>query len=332
MLEYAEASVYVDLSSDRLLLEARDVFLAGDVQDAVRAGMILGEYRWLRGDSAGADEHFRHAEGLADRMSDESAKLRVLANLSRFAMLADDDDRAVGIGRQALMMAEKLGRDDMRAAVLNNIGVARMSQGDAAGLADLEASRDIAHAAGGPEYVRACGNLASVLLIQGELQRAAELHREALAVSRAIGYEEPTKWLETEIAIDHLLVGDWAEARRINDELIPGYESSPFWIEPQTRVCRARMLFAEGAVADAILDADRAVELVVGSNVFQSYSGPRALRARFHAELEELDDASRLVRDLIAAWTKAFRSTRTTYCAGRSPSGASVKACASSVA
>ena len=33
------------------------------------------------------------------------------------------------------------------------------------------------------------------------------------------------------------------------DELIPGYAESSFWIEPQTRVCRARMLLAEGDVA-----------------------------------------------------------------------------------
>ena len=202
--------------------------------------------------------------GLAERMTDENAKLRVLANLGRFAMLGDENERAVALGRPALALAEKLGRDEMRAHVLNNIGVARVALGEREGLDDLEASLEIARGVGGPEYVRACGNLASVLACEGQLQRSAELHREGLQISQEIGYEEPTRWLLTEIASDHMLAGNWEEARRIVDELMPGYEESPFWIEPQTRVCRARMLIAEGAVEDAVVDADRAVAVVRG--------------------------------------------------------------------
>jgi tetratricopeptide (TPR) repeat protein len=226
----------------------------------------------------------------------------VLANLARFAMLADENERAVTLGRPALVLAEKLGRDDMRSHVLNSTGVARVSLGDNAGLADLEASREIARGAGGPDYLRACGNLASVLTIQGQLQRSAELHREAFEIAQEIGYEEPTRWLATEIACDLSLAGQWDEARQLVDELIRGYEVSPFWIQPQTRVCRARMLLAEGSVADAVVDAERAVELVRGSNVFQSLCGPYAFRARLHAELGERDDAAQLTEELLEAW------------------------------
>ena len=263
--------------------------------------MVLGEYRWLRGDQAGSNEHFITAEGLADHMTDENAKLIVLANLGRFAMLADDE-RAVALGRPALALAEKLGRDDMRAAVLNNMGVARIAQGDEAGLDDLQSSREIARSAGGPEYLRACGNLASVLTSRGKLERAAELHREALHMARDIGYEEPTRWLSTEVAIDRMLAGDWKESRQIVDELIPGYESSPFWIEPQTRICRAKMLLPEGAVEDAVIDAERAVELVRGTSVFQGLCTPLAFRARLHAELGESDASARLLEELLLTW------------------------------
>jgi class 3 adenylate cyclase/tetratricopeptide (TPR) repeat protein len=304
VLEQAEAGVYVDLSNDRLLIEARDALIAGDVHDAARAEMLLGEYRWLRGDHMGADEHFRIAEGFANRMTDENAKLRVLANLARFAMLADQNEHAVIVGRQALVLAEKLGRDDMRAHVLNTIGVARTAQGDKAGLADLEGSREIARRAGGPEYVRACGNLASVLTTFGQLRRAAELHEEALANANELGYEEPTRWLATEIAFDHMLAGDWERARQIVDDLIRGFGTSPFWIEPQTRICRGRMLVAEGAATDAVVDAERAAELAHGSNVFQSVCGPLAFRARLHAELGEREDAARVLGGLLDTWVE----------------------------
>jgi class 3 adenylate cyclase/tetratricopeptide (TPR) repeat protein len=309
VLEQAEATVYVDLSSDQRLRGARETLLAGDVHDAARTEVLLGEYRWLRGDQAGSNEHFRAAEELADRMTDDNAKLRVLANLGRFAMLGDENERAVALGGPALALAERLGRDEMRAHVLNNVGVARVGLGDPAGLDDLEASREIARKVGGPEYLRACGNLASTLTCEGQLQRAAELHREAFEIAQDIGYEEPTRWLATEIAGDHMLAGEWKEARRIVDELIPGYAESPFWIEPQTRICRARMLIAEGAVEAAVADADRAVALVEGKATFQGMCGPLALRARLHAELGETKAAAPIVEELLELWTE----TRSAY-------------------
>ena len=237
-------------------------------------------------------------------MTEEDAQLRVLGNLARFAMLADENERAVVLGRQALVLAEKLGRDDMRAHALNSVGLARTAQGDVAGLADVEASREIARGVSLPEYIRACGNLASVLVCQGQLQRATELHREALRIASEIGYEEPTRWLSTEIAWDLMIAGDWVEVRRIVDELMPGFERSPFWIEPQTRSCRARILIAEGKVADAVADAERAVELTRGGGSFQNLCDPLAVRARLHAELAELGDAAQVADELLDVWTQ----------------------------
>ena len=86
------------------------------------------------------------------------------------------------------------------------------------------------------------------------------------------------------------------------DELIPEYAASPFWIEPQTRVCRARMLIAEGDVAQAVQDAERAVGLVADDRSFQSSCDPLSFRARLHVELDELNDARRLIVELLDSW------------------------------
>jgi class 3 adenylate cyclase/tetratricopeptide (TPR) repeat protein len=302
VLEHAEASTYVDLSGDRHLVRARAALVARGADDAARAEMVLGEYRWLRGDRASAVTHFGNAEQFAESMSDGEARLRVLANLARFAMLGDEYERAIRLARPALELAEALARDDMRSHALNTIGTARASMGDAGGVDDLEASCEIARRGGGPEYLRSTGNLASILVCEGRLVRASELHREALAIAKEIGYEEPTRWLSTEIAIDSEIGGAWDEARAMVDELIPGYAESPFWIEPQTRVCRGRMAIAEGHVARAVADADRAVELVREGRSFQSLCDPFAFRARLHAELHEPDQARRLIRELLEIW------------------------------
>jgi hypothetical protein len=211
-------------------------------------------------------------------MTDENARLRVLANLG--ASRAGDGTSVQGPWRPALALAEKLGRDEMRARAEQHRRRTLRSR-RAEGLDDLEASLEIARR--GRSRYAACGNLA-VLACEGQLQRSAELHAEGLQISQEIGYEEPTRWLLTEIANDHMLAGNWAEARRIVDELMPAYEEAPFWVEPQTRVCRARMLIAEGAVEAAVADADRAVAVVRGKSTF-GLCNPLALRARLHAEL-----------------------------------------------
>lgn len=300
-LEHAEAMIFVDLYGDRFLVRSH---AALDGDDAVRAEMVLGEYEWLRGDRESAAAHYRAAERQATAMTDPDARLRVLASLARFASLDDDFERAIRLGREALGLAEELGRDEMRAHALNSIGTARASGGDAGGLADLEASREIARRTLGLEYLRATGNLASLLACGGRLRRAHELHREALSVAQEIGYQEPTRWLTTEIAIDCELSGAWREARTIVGELIAGYAESPFWIEPQTRVCRARMLVAEGDVTAALADAHRAVELGRQGNSFQSLCDPLAFAARLHAERGQPDDARGLLAELLDAWEK----------------------------
>jgi class 3 adenylate cyclase/tetratricopeptide (TPR) repeat protein len=307
VLEHAETTAYVDLTGDRLLIRAREAFTNAD--DAARAELVLGENQWLRGERALGVGHFAAAEKLAATMTEEDGRLRVLAELARFAMLGDEYDRAIVLGGEALDLAGKLGRDDLRAHALNSIGVAHLSKGDPRGLDDLEAGRELARRVSRPEYLRATGNLASVLVNVGQLQRALELQREGLELARELGFEEPTRWLSTEIAISLELAGDWGEARAIVDELIPAFAQSPFWIEPQTRVCRARMLLAEGRVDEAVVDAERAAELVRTGGSFQSLCDPLAFRARLHTECGEADAAVQVNAALLNAWTE----TRSVY-------------------
>ena len=220
--------MYVDVQTgDRFLERAREALATGEPDDAARLEMLTAEYRWLRGDRVGADSHFQAAEALAAHIRSPEIRLRVLANLGRFAMLADEYERATALAEPALKLAEQLGRDDMRAHALNTLGVARVGAGDNGGLDRPGGEPRDCAAHGGPEYLRATGNLASVLFNLGELARATELHHEALAIAKGIGYEEPTRWLSTEIAVDHELAGKWAEAREMVDELIPATRSPP---------------------------------------------------------------------------------------------------------
>jgi hypothetical protein len=65
------------------------------------------------------------------------------------------------------------------------------------------------------------------------------------------------------------------------------------------------MLIADGQIAQAVADSDRAVERAREGRSFQSLCDPLSFRARLHAELGELDAAEPLLADLLDTWTKA---------------------------
>ena len=107
------------------------------------------------------------------------------------------------------------------------------------------------------------------------------------------------------LASDLTLAGEWDEARRLLAELMPSYDTSPFWIEPQTRISRARILLAEGALDAARDDTVRALRIAAEADNFQSLVWPIVFSARLHAETDELDAAAEHVDEFFALWEKS---------------------------
>src|SRR5207302_10314108 len=104
-------------------------------------------------------------------------KAYVLSQLSRYQMLASESE-AIRIGREALAMSRELGLSEWEAAALNNIGVARIFDGDVGGLEDLERCIEIAPQ-GSPELGRGLSNLANSLFALGRLRQGAAVQRRA---------------------------------------------------------------------------------------------------------------------------------------------------------
>jgi class 3 adenylate cyclase/tetratricopeptide (TPR) repeat protein len=298
VVEHARAGLYVGLENDVLLRDARDVVLAGDPERAAAAAMLLGEYAWLRGEQARAQEDFRLAEQLVADVPESDTKTNVLAYLSRFAMLADDHARSIEIGCRALALAEARGLDALRANILNNIGVSRMYLGDEGGVADLEASMAIGRTASAVEFVRAAGNLASSLTTRGRLARAEELHHEALGVARELGLVEPVEWLGVEISLDLERFGRWDESRATLDPLLALFERSTFWIEPMAHICSARIQLARGETERAAGSVERAVERARVAGAQQLLTPVLAFAARFFTETGQSARGAELAQEV----------------------------------
>ena len=97
--------------------EARDRLLtAGRTDLAAEAELLLTNIFWYQGDHERCWNHLGAARELAENLPASRTKARVLAEVSRFHMLAGEPDPAIEIGVEALEMAEALGLDVLQAS------------------------------------------------------------------------------------------------------------------------------------------------------------------------------------------------------------------------
>jgi class 3 adenylate cyclase/tetratricopeptide (TPR) repeat protein len=264
LLKYGRILMHTEVGgrTEDVFTEARDSLLgSGDVGAAAEAEILLGERSRRLGVRDTAVEHFSQAEALVRDLPPSPSKANVLGGVSRFLTLAGDDERAIRLGREALAMATELGLDELRAHALNNIGTARVSNGDLGGFADLEESIAISLEINSWESVRAYSNLASHLAGLGELERSFAMNAEARELAKRFGLGEMTRKMEAERVWELYVRGRWEEALALADELIADFEEKPYFMEGACRQVRGCMRLAFGDLDGAQADATRAIEL-----------------------------------------------------------------------
>ena len=244
------------------LSEARDVLeAAGDLGMAAKAQMLTGFHYWNTGHGEDSTAAFARAYGLIAQAEPSPTVAHVASRLAIDAMLGLQFDKTIALCDRALGIAEDFDLDDIRCHVLNTRGVARVAhRGDIAGLADMEASLEIAERINAVEgIIRGCKNLASTVGELGDLSRAAELESRGAEVARRLGIDFQLAWFETELGILAFLSGDWDAADDAFARLDRWVERvGPHYMETPAHITRAKMRAARGeagvqALADAAL-------------------------------------------------------------------------------
>jgi tetratricopeptide (TPR) repeat protein len=180
-------------------------------------------------------------------------------------MLADHNQRAVEVGREALRMAEELGLDELRTAALINIGSARGGMGDPGGLSDLEHAVHLAAEANAiRELIRAHNNLGSICVMHGELGRARAEFMETRRLAVHYGHRGFVRFIDGGPGISmYYATGQWDTALEHADAFAAEVESgSPHYQASIAYVTRALIRFARGDDAGALADAQQSVEAV----------------------------------------------------------------------
>jgi class 3 adenylate cyclase/tetratricopeptide (TPR) repeat protein len=293
-----------DLSSLEQAVE--ELLATGNLERAADAERVISEQLWLAGDRDAAFDHLDRALALLDDAPASRAKAYTVGHASRFRMLAADYDEAIRLGREALAMAEELGLDELRAAVLNNVGSSRASIGEEKeGLAEIQQAIDVAGGVNSSfEFTRAKGNLASQLWMRGFLADGARLWEEALEHSERYGQIGFARWFRG-IEVDKFYaLGQWDEALARAEFFIAEVDAgSPHYLSPQAYISRALIGLARG---DDTTVRDDAVQALAGARrakdpqiVYLTLAGA----AHVHGALGDSKAAYELADEFLAAIT-----------------------------
>jgi class 3 adenylate cyclase/tetratricopeptide (TPR) repeat protein len=293
------------------LEEARDLLLgSGEPEVASEAEVTLGEVHVFKGERDLAARHLGQAAALIDDAQPSRSKAFVLGELARFAMLGDDDVKAVELAREALAMAEQFGTDETRAKALNIMGVSAVKLGDRRGLADIERCLEITAGTGSPERIRGFINLASTLGELGELRRSIELHEEGMREAERIATPEQVRWLRAECLWDEFLIGRWNEATAHADVFLAEVEAgNPHYMEAPVREARAMIRLAAGDGTGALDDTERVLRLTRAAEDPQIVFPGLAYRSRVLLATGHRAEAAPLVDELL----ERLRSSRSSF-------------------
>ena len=262
VLGYAGRLAGVNEELAALMGWAVDAFVAqDDTAHAAEAASTLGGHLFYLGDISGTRAARRRALELARLAPPSSSTARAFASSARSLYVLDRDlGPALESSREALRVAEEVGDDEAASIALNTMGMARVHQGDTAGIDEIEQSVERAAQAGSVFHVHsALNNLANMLWHVGRLEEGSARIREARALCERYGFSTALSWNDAELVYDAFFRGDLEAVvqgtTRIlaNDSAAIGYQERPLLAE------RARARLARGQIDEALADAERAL-------------------------------------------------------------------------
>jgi len=235
---------------------------SGDREGAAEAALMLGDIAWYAGQHDRILDRLDHARSLVAGAPPSRVQVHVLSEASRYEMLADRNDTAIELGRQAIAMAEKLGLDDLRAHTLVNVGTARVAgAGDPGGLVELEEGIVLATEAKDISgMIRAHNNLGVMHLILGNVDRSLAEVQEAQRIAEHFGHRAFVRFgIGGPLLAHAIYAGHWDEGARMADEFLA--EGTAHYQASVALAWRAVVRVARGDMDGAINDAERALEL-----------------------------------------------------------------------
>jgi tetratricopeptide (TPR) repeat protein len=287
----------------------------GNREAAAEAEVFLSNLWWHRGRRDEATSHLEQAEHLSGE-TPSPVTARVLATVARTRSLSGEPAEGLRLANDALVMAEQLGLDEVRAHTLSTIGTAKNLMGDPTGRTDLEAALEIALAGHSPQAGTIYNNLAVADFFELDLRRTAALFDEGLRVAERFGDGVNARWLRGQRPRMSFYLGHWDEALVGADAFIAECETgSPHYLETAAREARGLIRLACGDREGALTDVRRALALAREAKDPQALMPMLSVNVLTLEDLDERDQVPELVREVVelartyphaAGWGTAF--------------------------
>ena len=302
LFRYGRASFQARQQGAEALEEARELLLArGDLDLAAEADVLIAGVLTSAGRRDEARMHLERAAQLVESGGSPRSRAHVLTQLARFLMLAGETDDALSSARDAVELAREQSLAELQAHALVNAGIARVTSGDVEGIADLEAAIMLANEVNSPEVVRATRMLASMHLLLGRLDRAAELYASAREQAERFGDAFEKRWLAAARAMELHWSGRWQEALDVADAFVARTASGvPHYMEAPCRRVRGEIRLARGDLDGALADAEDAVEFAQHARDPWFLYPSLTFRARALQAQGRDDEAAAAVDELLA--------------------------------
>ena len=280
-----------------VLEEARSLFEAsGDEAEAAEASAMLAEALWYEGRTEAFRAALARSQELALGRDPSPAVARVRAQTARYAMLDDENEDAIRVGREALEMAERLGLDELRANVLSTIGTAMSNSEPGAGDELLREAVAIGTPLNSIEVPRALNNLAVSAFFQGSLRREHELLLESQAAAERLGSDNFVRFAEGNLCWTFYAIGEWDESLTRSDAFIAECEAgSPHASEGIVQDARAEIMLGRDDLDRALRAWSRTKELLGTLEAGRGAVRAHLLAARMLHEVGRLDEAQAAV-------------------------------------
>ncbi|HEY1565671.1 MAG TPA: AAA family ATPase, partial [Solirubrobacteraceae bacterium] len=163
------------------------------------------------------------AVGLLEQCEPGADLARAYGAVSHASMLAGATEDTILWGERAVALAERVGDTEALVNALNNVGSDALRRGDAAGVAKLEQSLELARQAGlGPDVGRAYINLVGTLGTRREWAQADRYLDPGIEYCREHGLEAWLKCLIVAKARSRLDQGGWDEAAELAASILDG--------------------------------------------------------------------------------------------------------------
>ncbi len=300
LFRYGHALHIAEGGAEDVLLEAVEGLLAaGDRETAAEAEVVLAENAWYRAQRDLSYEHLERAAELVAQVESPRSKARFLGAMARSYMLAGKHEDAVRAGREALVLAESLGLDELRAHALSYVGGARVHMGDIEGLEDARLAVEVARAINSPEEARWLNNVASLQFELGQVPEAFALWDESEEVARRDGAFAHGRFVAGLRAFRELEQGRWHEALECAERFIADAERAPHYLEGNNYEVRSFIRLARDDLVGARDDAERALVAARRAQDPQAVGPLLGHHAAVLAEFGEVEAANADVDEIV---------------------------------